>query len=51
MMKQYFSFGFVLIPKSVVLAFQRTQPELLGLSEQETTRKQSAGTKYDDFLY
>ena len=50
-MKKYFSSGFFFNLKSVVSAFQRTQPELLGVSEQETTREQSRGTKYHVFLY
>ena len=41
MMKKYFSSGFFLNLKSVLSAFQRTQPELLGVSEQETARLNS----------
>ena len=51
MMTKYFSVGLVVNRKSVVSAFQRTHPELLGVSEQETTREQSCGTKYNYFLY
>ena len=40
-MKKYFSSGFFLNIKSLIIAFQRTQPELLGVSERET----ATGTK------
>ena len=39
MMKKYFSSGFFLNFKSKLSAFQRTQPELLGVSEQETAHE------------
>ena len=38
-MKKYFSSGFFLNLKSIFSAIQRSQPELLGVSEQETTRE------------
>ena len=38
-MKKYFSSGFFLKFKSKLSAFQRTQPELLGVSEQETAHE------------
>ena len=36
-MKKYFSPGFFLNLKSALSAFQRNQPELLGMPERETT--------------
>ena len=38
-MKKYFSSGFFLNLKSSVLAIQRNQPELLGVSEQQTAHE------------
>ena len=39
MMKKYFSSGFFLKFKSKLSGFQRTQPELLGVSERKTAHE------------
>ena len=46
MMKKYFSSGFFLKFKRKLSAFQRTQPELLGVSERGSGAKRDIFCKY-----